>query len=968
MTDLREKDNKWEGSHLKIKLEPQRGSRVSQAFCKVILCIKCPKNYPKVTPIVTLEGTKGLSNTDKEILLNQLKKEAYALKGEVMIFELCQLVQSFLHERNIPPKGSFYDEMLANKQKRDQDELTQKKEREEKLRQQLQDEVLKRKEQIRKEHRIRRSTVNESPLRNISSESSNSESRFYAEACDEHKRTDNIYFPIEGRKILQGACIGHSLKGCINFSGIDLATGRLYYLTEWTIKYSRLESKNLKVDEVIENIEKKVDVLSKLRHKNLVAYDGVLCTRRKDSIVVILVQDFLSGISVCNMSTCWNWSAECVSSIAKNVLESLVFLHNNGVSHGNLLDSTVFTDSTGNIKVSDYSIVPYLQELTTDVIPTPDLPSLGSLIESLIPTPHLEMKNFINECKSERTLSASDLLEHPFLYPVLQIGHDDSQMSLDNQKLMASCKPPAAERVQTNLNMPIVTTPLISSNNSRLETEFELINYIGRGAYGDVLKVRNNLDNRLYAIKRIPLSSKNKQLFRKMTREVELLSRLNHENVVRYFNSWIETQTTPIPELEGSENDEDELSHKQKKIVKTHSQNRLAPIESYSSSDEDDDSLGLGWNNIIDSSSDDSEDDGIEFVDSQGRIVNYDDDEDDIDINKSINEIRQKSDPIRKYTILYIQMEFCEKSTLRSAIDSNLYQDKERYWKLFREIVEGLSHIHQQGMIHRDLKCENIFLDSRDHVKIGDFGLATTNVLALQNQHADLNQSLKPPQITYSDSHTGLVGTALYVAPELTGKASKSIYNQKVDLYSLGIIFFEMISPPLRTGMERIQTLLKIRQPEVVLPSYLDDDDKKEEKYKNEVQLLKWLLDHNPSKRPTSEELLQSELLPQAKLEVSELQEMLRGVLANPQSRSYKHLVNRLIQQESDHLLQFAYHSELPIQISSVFENVKSKIEEIFRKHGGIDIQTPLLTPYTKTDKENVVKLMTHSGTDTKYP
>ena len=65
----------------------------------------------------------------------------------------------------------------------------------------------------------------------------------------------------------------------------------------------------------------------------------------------------------------------------------------------------------------------------------------------------------------------------------------------------------------------------------------------------------------------------------------------------------------------------------------------------------------------------------------------------------------------------------------RTAIDTNLFQDMERALRLFREVVEGIAHIHQQGMIHRDLKPVNIFLDSYDHVKIGDFGLATTDII-----------------------------------------------------------------------------------------------------------------------------------------------------------------------------------------------------------------------------------------------
>lgn len=568
------------------------------------------------------------------------------------------------------------------------------------------------------------------------------------------------------------------------------------------------------------------------------------------------------------------------------------------------------------------------------------------------------MRNFINECKSERTLSASNLLEHPFLYNILITVDSQAQ----NDEKVASNYPPPI--LQQNINLTNVLAPIVTSTHSRLDTEFEMINFIGKGAYGDVLKVRNILDNRQYAIKRIPLSSLNKQLYRKMTREVELLSRLNHENIVRYYNSWLETQTAPIPELE-EDSDDDGLPRidTKKDLMRTHSghKNRI-----YMPSTDDDDSMGnTRWNAYISDSSSDSEyddGDGIEFVDSQGRVVKYDDDDDDEDEPNDSSEKDGKGDGLvapKKNTILYIQMEFCEKSTLRSAIDDdNLYENKERIKKLFREIVEGLSHIHQQGMIHRDLKCENIFLDSKDHIKLGDFGLATTSVLALQYQNNETNQSLQIPKMSYGDSRTGQVGTALYCAPELSQKACKSTYNQKVDIYSLGIIFFEMNMPRFSTGMERIQTLLQIRQPEIVIPSLLLND----EKCKNEVEILRILLNHNPSLRPSSEELLQSELMPAAKVEASEIQEMFRQVLANPQTRSYKNLITRILNQEPEKLLtSSAYHGNM-IFLSSVFENVKLIIEKIFRKHSAIDVSTPLLMPYSKSQSGDPVRLMTHSG------
>ena len=60
---------------------------------------------------------------------------------------------------------------------------------------------------------------------------------------------------------------------------------------------------------------------------------------------------------------------------------------------------------------------------------------------------------------------------------------------------------------------------------------------------------------------------------------------------------------------------------------------------------------------------------------------------------------------------LYIQMEYCEKSTLRNLIDEGLHEDKERVGRLFREIFEGLVHVHTQVM-HKRLVClDVIYLD-----------------------------------------------------------------------------------------------------------------------------------------------------------------------------------------------------------------------------------------------------------------
>ncbi|KAK9932370.1 hypothetical protein M0R45_019610 [Rubus argutus] len=96
--------------------------------------------------------------------------------------------------------------------------------------------------------------------------------------------------------------------------------------------------------------------------------------------------------------------------------------------------------------------------------------------------------------------------------------------------------------------------------------------------------------------------------------------------------------------------------------------------------------------------------------------------------------------------------------TLRQVFESYSHFDKELAWHLFRQIVEGLAHIHGQGIIHRDLTPNNIFFDARNDIKIGDFGLAKF----LKLEQLDQDPGFPADTTGVSLDGTGQVGTYFY--------------------------------------------------------------------------------------------------------------------------------------------------------------------------------------------------------------
>jgi serine/threonine protein kinase len=122
---------------------------------------------------------------------------------------------------------------------------------------------------------------------------------------------------------------------------------------------------------------------------------------------------------------------------------------------------------------------------------------------------------------------------------------------------------------------------------------------------------------------------------------------------------------------------------------------------------------------------------------------------------------------------IYISMEYVPGEDLKSFIRRSGHINEAKALHLARQILEGLVEAHRLGVIHRDLKPQNIMIDRDGNAKIMDFGIA---------------RSLHTRGVT----GTGvIIGTPEYMAPE---QAEGRDIDHRVDIYSMGAILFEMVT------------------------------------------------------------------------------------------------------------------------------------------------------------------------------
>jgi tetratricopeptide (TPR) repeat protein/tRNA A-37 threonylcarbamoyl transferase component Bud32 len=131
----------------------------------------------------------------------------------------------------------------------------------------------------------------------------------------------------------------------------------------------------------------------------------------------------------------------------------------------------------------------------------------------------------------------------------------------------------------------------------------------------------------------------------------------------------------------------------------------------------------------------------------------------------------------------YLLMEFVDGVNLRQAMRAGRFTPDQAL-AIVPKICEALQYAHNEGILHRDIKPENILIDIKGRVKIADFGIA------------------KLIGDVQSDAHlTGsgaTLGTPHYMAPEQIEKPAS--VDHRADIYSLGVVFYEMLTGELPLG------------------------------------------------------------------------------------------------------------------------------------------------------------------------
>ena len=189
----------------------------------------------------------------------------------------------------------------------------------------------------------------------------------------------------------------------------------------------------------------------------------------------------------------------------------------------------------------------------------------------------------------------------------------------------------------------------------------------------------------------------------------------------------------------------------------------------------------------------------------------------------------------------YIVIEYCPGKSIRDIIKKQKTIKEEQASKMLKDVIEGVSYLHDNRIIHRDLKLENFLIGADGKVKIADFGLSA--------------------KLDYDDQKKYTVcGTPNYLSPEILSSA-KNGHSYEVDIWAIGVCAYAMLygKPPFETAKTKL-TYEHIKTCSYTFPI--------EPRVSHDAKdFIQKILQIKPELRPTSQELLFHPFITHEKIE-----------------------------------------------------------------------------------------------------
>ncbi|AJT40707.1 Stk1 family PASTA domain-containing Ser/Thr kinase [Psychromicrobium lacuslunae] len=183
--------------------------------------------------------------------------------------------------------------------------------------------------------------------------------------------------------------------------------------------------------------------------------------------------------------------------------------------------------------------------------------------------------------------------------------------------------------------------------------------------------------------------------------------------------------------------------------------------------------------------------------------------------------------------LAYLVMEYLPGHTLRDVLLAQGSLTPRLALAYLDAVVEGLAAAHRAGLVHRDVKPENVLIADDGRIKIGDFGLARA--------------------VTTSTNTGTLIGTVAYLSPELVmGRTA----DARSDIYAIGIMLYELLTGeqpfrgevPIQVAYQHVNS--SVPAPSAELPGLAADLD----------ELVRWCTEADPEDRPHDADALLGEL------------------------------------------------------------------------------------------------------------